>query len=109
MRRIDVIVIGLALFLSGGGVYLGLQAVGLSEADAGIWSQAALVVGLVGWLLTYLWRAATQNMTYSQQVKDYEEAVLQKRYEELSPEERAALQAELERERRPNVTESGEL
>ena len=37
-------------------------------------------------------------MTYNQQLKDYEDAVLQKRLDEMSPEELAKLQAEIERE-----------
>jgi hypothetical protein len=35
-------------------------------------------------------------MTYNQQLQDYEDAVLQKRLDEMSPEELAALQAKLE-------------
>ncbi|MBD2460762.1 DUF3007 family protein [Oscillatoria sp. FACHB-1407] len=100
MRRIDVIGIGLGIFIAGGVVYGFFKAVGLDSVDAGIWSQVILVGGLVGWLLTYLFRAVTQNMTYNQQLKDYEDAVLQKRLEEMTPEELAALQAEVEQEKR---------
>ncbi|MGE5658654.1 MAG: DUF3007 family protein [Actinomycetota bacterium] len=100
MRRIDVIGIGIGLFAAGGFIYLLLQVVGLDRLNAGIWSQAILVGGLIGWLLTYLFRALTHNLTYNQQVKDYEEAVLQKRLEELTPEELAKLQAEIEEEKR---------
>lgn len=96
MRRIDAILIGLGLLLGGGLVYGLLQVVGLEATQAGIWTQAALVVGLMGWLLTYLVRALTQNMTYSQQLQEYKEAVLQKQLDALSPEELAALQAKLE-------------
>lgn len=99
MRRIDVIGIGLGIFIAGGLAYLVLQAAGLESMDAGIWSQVLLVVVLIGWLLTYLLRAVTQNMTYNQQLKDYEDAVLQKRLEELTPEELAKLQAEVEEEK----------
>lgn len=98
MRRIDVIGIGIGVFAAGGVVYLILQASGMDSVSAGIWSQAALVGGLVGWLLTYLFRAVTQNMTYNQQLRDYEDAVLQKRLEEMTPEELAKLQAEIEQE-----------
>ncbi|MCU0516127.1 MAG: DUF3007 family protein [Oscillatoria sp. Prado101] len=98
MRRIDIIGIGLGIFAAGGLAYLALQAAGLDSANAGIWSQVFLVGGLIGWLLTYLFRAVTQNMTYNQQLKDYESAVLQKRLEELTPEQLAQLQAEIERE-----------
>ena len=99
MRRIDVIAISLGIFAAGGVAYLLLQFAGLDSINAGIWSQVFLVGGLIGWLLTYLFRALTQNMTYSQQLKDYEAAVLQKRLEELTPEELAKIQAEIEQER----------
>jgi Protein of unknown function (DUF3007) len=36
------------------------------------------------------------GMTYAQQLREYEDAVLQKRLEELSPEELEALSEELE-------------
>ncbi|MDX2096479.1 MAG: DUF3007 family protein [Leptolyngbyaceae cyanobacterium bins.59] len=107
MRRIDAIGIGLIIFISGGALYVLLQVVGLESTQAGIWSQAVLVGGLVIWLLTYLLRALTQNMTYNQQLKDYEEAVLQKRLEELTPEELAHLQAELEQENNQEVSHKG--
>ncbi|MFB2837546.1 DUF3007 family protein [Floridanema evergladense] len=96
MRRIDIIYVGLGIFLVGGLAYLLLQLVGLDSQQAGIWSQSLLVFGLIGWLLTYLFRAGTKQMTYNQQLKDYEEAVLQKRLEEMTPEELEKLQAEIE-------------
>ncbi|MCG5060595.1 MAG: DUF3007 family protein [Limnoraphis sp. WC205] len=99
MRRIDAIAIGIGVFAAGGIAYVILQAIGLESIDAGIWSQVLLVAALVGWLLSYLFRALTQNMTYNQQIKDYEDAVLQKRLEEMTPEELAQLQAEVEQEK----------
>jgi membrane protein implicated in regulation of membrane protease activity len=99
MRRIDVIGIGIGIFAAGGIVYLGFVQLGFDPNDAGIWSQVVLVAALVGWLLTYLLRAVTQNMTYNQQLKDYEDAVLQKRLEAMTPEELAQLQAEVEQEK----------
>jgi hypothetical protein len=98
MRRIDVIGIGIGLFVAGGLTYLILQSLGMDSIDAGIWSQVLLVGGLVGWLLTYLFRVVTKDMTYNQQLRDYEDAVLQKRLEEMTPEELAQLQAEIEQE-----------
>jgi hypothetical protein len=38
-------------------------------------------------------------MTYHQQLKDYQEAVLQKRLEALTPEELARIQAEIAQEK----------
>lgn len=98
MRRIDAIGIGIGVFAAGGIAYLILQAIGLESVNAGIWSQVLLVASLVGWLLSYLFRVLTQSMTYNQQVKDYEDAVLQKRLEEMTPEELAQLQTEVEQE-----------
>ncbi|MBD2096592.1 DUF3007 family protein [Trichocoleus sp. FACHB-591] len=108
MRRIDVLGIGLAIFVAGGLVYLLLQFIGLDSVEAGIWSQAVLVAGLVGWLLTYLSRALTHKMTFNQQVKDYREAVLQKRLEELTPEELAQIQAEIEQEQQSSTQDSAQ-
>jgi hypothetical protein len=99
MRRIDVLAIGVGILTAGGLVYLLLQWAGLDQVSAGIWTQAALVGVLIGWLLTYAYRAVTQSMTYNQQLQDYQEAVLQKRLEELTPTELAKLQAEIEQER----------
>jgi hypothetical protein len=98
MRRIDAIGIGIGVFAAGGIAYLILQAIGLESVNAGIWSQVLLVASLVGWLLSYLFRVFTQSMTYNQQIQDYEDAVLQKRLEEMTPEELAQLQAEVEQE-----------
>ncbi|WP_293124739.1 DUF3007 family protein [Microcoleus sp. bin38.metabat.b11b12b14.051] len=99
MRRIDVIGISIGFFAAGGLTYLLLQFAGLDSMNAGIWSQLFLVVGLVGWLVTYLFRALTQSMTYSQQLKEYKDAVLQKQLDQLTPEELAKLQAEIEQEK----------
>lgn len=99
MRRIDVITIGIAVFAIGGVGYLGLKSVGLDNIDAGIWSQLLLVGIILGWAGSYVFRVATKNMTYNQQRKEYESAVLQKRYDELTPEQLAQLQAEIEQER----------
>jgi hypothetical protein len=98
MRRIDVIAIGIAVFVVGGTIYFILQNVGLDAINAGIWSQAIFSLGILGWIGTYLFRVSTKKMTYHQQLQDYEDAVLEKRLEELSPEELAKIQAEIESE-----------
>ena len=98
MRRIDAIAIAIAIFLGGGLIYLVLQQTGLDGISAGIWTQVLLVVGLIVWASTYVLRVLNKSMTYNQQLKDYEEAVLQKRLQEMSPEDLAKLQAEIEAE-----------
>ncbi len=99
MRRIDVIGIGIGIFLAGGGLYVLLSLAGLDDISAGIWSQVIFAGGVLGWVLTYLTRVFSQRMTYNQQLKDYEDAVLQKRLDEMSEDEIAQLQAELEAEK----------
>lgn len=99
MRRIDAVGIGLGVFIAGGLAYVVLQLAGFDNLEAGIWSQVLLVGGLVGWVATYILRAVNQKMTYNQQRQDYEEAYFQKRIDELSPEELAKIQAEVEQER----------
>lgn len=99
MRRIDALGIALGVFIAAGLVYVALQIFGLDGINAGIWTQTALVVGLIGWSLNYLLRVGSKNMTYNQQLKDYEEAVMQKRLDEMSPEELARLQQEIEQEK----------
>jgi hypothetical protein len=98
MRRIDAVGISFGVFVAGGLAYFLLQLVGLDRQNAGIWSQVLLVSGLVGWLITYAFRAVGKKMTYHEQRKQYEEAFFKKRLEELSPEELAQIQAEIEKE-----------
>lgn len=95
MRRIDVIGIGLGVFLLGGGLYLGFRLAGFDGLSAGVWSQVIFVGGLLGWVATYLFRVVNSDMTYGQQLRDYEDAVLQKRLDELTPEQLAELEAKL--------------
>lgn len=99
MRRIDVLAIGLGFFLLGGLVYGLLMGVGIDSQKAGIWAQAVLVGGLILWLFSYIFRVVTHDMTYHQQIKNYEESMIEKRWQSLSPEEQAQLQAEVEAER----------
>jgi hypothetical protein len=106
MRRIDAIALTLAFFLLGGFAYFGLQWFGVGEMNAGIWSQVVLVTALVGWLVSYLLRVVTKNMTYDQQLENYKTAVLKKRLEEMSPEEIAQLQAEVAAEKQEQVGDS---
>ncbi|KAL3784367.1 hypothetical protein ACHAW5_005390 [Stephanodiscus triporus] len=51
------------------------------------------------WGSTYIFRVATKDMTYARQLKDYEDAVIAKRLEELDDDEVQALVEDIERER----------
>jgi Protein of unknown function (DUF3007) len=99
MRRIDALLITLVVFVGGGLSYVILQVVGLDSIDAGIWSQVALILVVLGWSATYVFRVSNRNMTYDQQRAEYEDAVLQQRLDSMTPEEIAKLQAEIEAEK----------
>lgn len=98
MQRITAIGITIGVFTAGGLAYIVLKIAGLDGMEAGIWSQLFLVGGLIGWLMSYALRVVGQKMTYHQQRKAYEEAFLKKRLDELTPEELAKIQAEIEQE-----------
>ncbi|MEO0374670.1 MAG: DUF3007 family protein [Cyanobacteria bacterium P01_A01_bin.17] len=98
MRRIDALAIGLGVFIAGGLIYSVFRLAGIEGQNAGIWSQVILVAGLIGWVASYLLRVVTQKMTYNQQLEEYEDAVLQKRLDEMTPEELEQLQAEIDAE-----------
>lgn len=94
MRRIDAILIALGVFSLGGLAYVIFQLLGVDSAKAGVWSQGILVLGLIGWVLTYLFRVFTNDMTYHKQVKEYEDAFFAKQLEKMSPEEIEKLMGE---------------
>jgi len=52
----------------------------------------------LAWTASYLFRVASKDMTYAKQLRDYEDAVIEKRMEELDDEERRGLVESLERE-----------
>jgi hypothetical protein len=53
---------------------------------------------MVAWASTYIFRVATKDMTYAKQLRDYENAVLEKRLSELADDEIDALMTEIELE-----------
>jgi hypothetical protein len=96
MRRIDAILIALGVFLAGGVIYFVFQFLGLPAQSAGIWSQVLLVLGLIAWVSTYIFRVFTNQMTYHKQVKDYDDAFFAKQLEKMTPEEIEKLMADKE-------------
>lgn len=52
-------------------------------------------LSIVGWTSSYVFRVANKDMTYAKQLRDYENAVIQKRFEELSTDEVDALMGEI--------------
>lgn len=80
--------------------YYGLQAAGVEPGMAGNFVQAGIFLGIcIGWVGSYLYRVATKKMTYVQQLKDYEDAVMKKRLEEIPDAEMDQLMGEIEAEK----------
>lgn len=93
----DVIKFGIAAIAFVYAFKTGLQLLGTPDLLAGqLTTGFVSVLSLVLWVSTYVFRVGTKGMTYAQQLRDYEDAVIKKRYEELTEEELAALQEELD-------------
>ena len=80
------------------GGYNVATALGVDGLQAGIYISVAMTIGMVAWTLSYIFRVANKDMTYAKQLKNYEDAVLAKRLEELEAEEVEALLEEVEKE-----------
>ena len=72
---------------------------GMDADEVGVYVGFAFVcVSMLGWASTYLLRVASKDMTYATQLREYENAVLKKRLEELADDEIRALLEEIEDE-----------
>mmetsp|Transcript_41201 Transcript_41201/g.46820 ORF Transcript_41201/g.46820 Transcript_41201/m.46820 type:complete len:178 (+) Transcript_41201:203-736(+) len=72
---------------------------GVDGIDAGKWIGVGFTFfTTVLWVCTYIFRVATKDMTYAKQLKDYENAVIAKRLEELDEDEIQALVEDIERD-----------
>jgi len=98
LTRGKVLLIGLAVLLLGGVGYVGFDAAGLEGFSAGIAAQAVLVMIVVIWTSSYLFRVVTGQMTYMEQRRRYREVYdeqetqdLEARFEAMSPDEQQAL------------------
>ncbi|XP_027167817.1 uncharacterized protein LOC113767813 [Coffea eugenioides] len=98
--RKDVLLIGLGVTLFGIGLKSGLEFFGVDPLQAGNVVQLVLVLGLtVGWISTYIFRVSNKEMTYAQQLRDYESKVMEKRLESLTEAELQALLEQVEEEK----------
>jgi len=80
-------------------IYSALISLGIDSNRLGVAMSGVFVVGsIILWTLSYVFRVFNKEMTYGTQLKNYEDAVIQKRYEELTDEEVDALVQEVERE-----------
>ncbi|KAK3406092.1 hypothetical protein EUGRSUZ_K02276 [Eucalyptus grandis] len=99
--RKDVLLIGLGVTVLGVGLKSGLELAGVDPLQAGNVVQLVLVLGLtVGWISTYIFRVSNKEMTYAQQLRDYENKVMEKRIESLTEAELEALLEQVEEEKR---------
>ena len=81
------------------GIYNYLVSTGLEDTKVGGYVGAIFVLlSNLLWASTYIFRVANKDMTYAKQLRDYENAVLQKRLEELADDEIEALMSEIEAE-----------
>ncbi|GFH52137.1 hypothetical protein CTEN210_08613 [Chaetoceros tenuissimus] len=72
---------------------------GVDGIEAGKWIGVGFTFfTTVLWVGTYIFRVATKDMTYAKQLKDYENAVIAKRLEELDDDEIQALVEDIERD-----------
>ncbi len=102
MTRAGVLKLGLGLLATGGLGYWLFEALGLEGFSAGIAAEALLVVVVVVWTSSYLFRVVTGRMTYMQQRRRYRSEYdqltaqqLQERFDAMSPEEQEALMASI--------------
>ena len=102
MTRAGVLKLGLGLLAAGGLGYWLFEALGLEGFSAGIAAEALLVVVVVVWTSSYLFRVVTGRMTYMQQRRRYRSEYdqltaqqLQERFDAMSPEEQEALMASI--------------
>ena len=109
MSRLNVLLVGLLVLVLGGVGYGVFNAVGFEGASAGIAAEAVLVVIVVLWTGSYLFRVVTGNMTYMEQRRRYREeydqitdAQLQERFDALSPDQQQALLEQLSPESTPD-------
>ncbi|OAY46501.1 hypothetical protein MANES_06G004800v8 [Manihot esculenta] len=99
--RKDVLLIGVGVTVLGIGLKSGLEFAGVDSLQAGNVVQLVLVLGLtVGWISTYIFRVSNKEMTYAQQLRDYENKVMQKRLEGLTEAELEALLEQVEEEKK---------
>ena len=105
MTRIKVFQIGLIVFALGGFGYEMFKLIGFESISAGIAAQSILILIILIWTASYLFRVFTGNMTFMEQRKRYrdayekltEEKIIEK-FESMTEEEKIELIRTVEKE-----------
>ncbi len=98
--RLNILIFGCIVLLGGGALYGGVRLLGISEATAQTGASVLLLLGFVVWTAGYLSRVLSGRMSLHRQQQVYETERLRQQIEQMSPEQLAALQAEIEAEER---------
>jgi hypothetical protein len=102
LTRGQAILLGLAVTLLGAAGYWAFQTSGLDSFSSGIAASGLLMLLVLGWTSSYLFRVVTGRMTYMQQRKRYRQRYdaetneeLEARFAALSPQEQQRLLEEI--------------
>ncbi|MCT0200290.1 DUF3007 family protein [Synechococcus sp. CS-1325] len=102
MTRGQSLLLGLGVFALGGLGYAGFRLAGFEASSAGIAAEAVLILGVVAWTASYLFRVVTGRMSFMEQRRQYRAAYdqqttdsLQKQFDALSPADQEALLREI--------------
>ena len=101
MTRGQALLLGVGIFAMGAAGYWLFQSSGLEGFNAGIAASVMLMVVVLGWTASYLFRVVGGNMTYMEQRRRYRALYdarttdeLQRKFDALSPEEQQKLMEE---------------
>lgn len=102
MTRAQALLLGVAVLALGGVGYGAFQASGMEGFTPGLAASSLLMVVVLGWTGSYLFRVVSGKMTYMEQRRRYRatydaqtDAELLARFEAMSPEEQAKLLADV--------------
>tara|TARA_B100001250_G_C19083577_1_gene479602 strand:- start:130 stop:468 length:339 start_codon:yes stop_codon:yes gene_type:complete len=105
LKKVNVIQIGLLVFVLGGLGYELFLLLGFESVSSGIASEAILIVLVFAWTISYLLRVFTGKMTFVEQREKYRKAYekfteekLQAKLNSMTEAEKNALIAEIEKD-----------
>ena len=106
MTRAKVFQIGFIVLVLGGLGYEVFQILGFESISAGIATQSILILIILAWTASYLFRVFSGNMTFMEQRKRYREAYekltdkkIKEKFDAMTEEEKIQLLKSVEQER----------